>query len=1737
MTMRTRLSRLAAGLAAGLLSCLAQASWLWHLDGPAPTRIEIGAGIVQTAGEPGPVDAFLPLEDGGAWLRRGDEVIRLTPDLDAAARATVVAAKSMHWEPQSRHLWVAAGSDLLRYDDALRLGGVARIAADIRAVAGSGPEAIWVATDSRLLRFASGGELVESFDLVALLGGAPVRGILADTPRARLWAVAATGDVVALDVADGMRPAGARLSLSPGARAVALDAVAGTLVELVDREWRPAGTGHAHASLAGIPAADALQSIGVVRFASGDRSAEPSIVVAAPIVVLDASAARRWHWLPPPSLALAAGAPIVQSNATGTEIVLELEARCGARPCTADPLLASLRATIDLAGQAGKADVRRLGDRWIVHIASNGPLAPGAHPLVVTLADAFGNRHRFDDHDVIVESSGLAQARRTTLKATPLVSITAPANGATFVAPASVTIGATASVSGATLAKVEFYRDGVLLATDTTAPYGHAWTNVAAGTYALTAKAYDSAGGTATSAAVGITVKPNVPPTVSLTAPANNAVLTAPATINLAANAADSDGTIARVEFFNGTTRLATDTAAPYAHAWTNVAGGTYTLTAKATDDKGAVTTSAPVTVIVNRPPATAITAPANNAVLVAPVNLTVTASASDADGTVSKVEFFRNGTLAATDTASPYSFAWSNVPLGTHTLTSKATDNRGATTMSAPVTFTVNANVAPSVAITAPAPGARFVHPASVPIAATATDSDGTIARVEFHYDYGLLASDTSSPYAYTWNSPYTGTFSLTARAVDSKGAVTASAPVSITIAANQPPSVVLTGDPPAGEIATAVPPTFRLTATVADPDGSVAGVRFLRYDTVADAYVEFATVAQPPFTAQYAAPSLESEYWFRAEATDNGGAVGAAEINYMVVANRSPQAGLVDPTDAVEWSGFIAPATVVLVVEAKEFDPAPDRIARVDILANGTVLASLAAPAGANGEFVHVWRDVPAGNHNVVVRAIDTLGAVGEWSRVVKVIDTSRPAAVAIAQPVSGQVYGDPVPLQASVAVGASPVSHVDYVNAQGRKVASSATAPYAASWSAPSPGRHAVTAVAVQADGVAVTSPTVFFDVAATGLRSPPRVVLTAPTALGTVNADAPIGVAADALADRGSSITKVEFFSNGALIGTATTAPYQIAWSGAPAGKATLTAKATDSTAPAAGSTATSSPITVTVASTNPPPAVSLTAPASGTAYAAPATISLVAAASDANGSVSKVEFFAGTTLLGSGTTAPYTFTWSNVPAGTYALTARATDNGGAVATSAAASISVVANAPPQVALTSPAVGQSFAYGAPIPLAATASDADGSVAKVEFFAGATRLATDSSSPYAFTWSNAAVGTHAITARATDNLGTVTTSAPVSVTVTANALPTVALALPLAGQKFVTGQTILLAATAADADGSIALVEFLRDGAVVATAAAPPYTYTWTNAATGSYSIQARAIDNRGAVRTSAGVSISVATLAVTVTSPAENAHIAAASVLVTGTFSAPANSGVLVNGVRARVDGNRFFANAVPLADGPNALSVAVVAADETAVSVTRNVTRTASPPIRIWVEPESGYVPHTATIRAENAGGPAIASVAYENLGGATLDTTGANQETLGRLTLSFATMVTPTVVVTDAAGNVYRQQIGLIAESKSLVDAQLKESWNTYAATLAAGRVDLALASLPPVTAARYKPILEPLAPHFATIVPTWSAPMTGRLADDVGEYTIARTIDGQNRLFFIYFVRDDRGIWRLDSM
>jgi RHS repeat-associated protein len=236
--------------------------------------------------------------------------------------------------------------------------------------------------------------------------------------------------------------------------------------------------------------------------------------------------------------------------------------------------------------------------------------------------------------------AGIASADETKLA----VALTAPASGAVYLAPAAIPLAATVAVlhgkeadrdkdtgkgkdnetdkeKGKAKAlgknqgkkdehgnphqrvvKVDFLQGATVIGTATAAPYAFEWTNVPAGNYVLTARATNAKGETVSSAPVTatVTVPVNMAPTVRLTSPADSASFTAPVDIPLSANAADTDGTITKVEFYNGSTLITTLTVAPYSVIWTGVPQGSYTLTAKATDNQGAESASAPVTVSVN---------------------------------------------------------------------------------------------------------------------------------------------------------------------------------------------------------------------------------------------------------------------------------------------------------------------------------------------------------------------------------------------------------------------------------------------------------------------------------------------------------------------------------------------------------------------------------------------------------------------------------------------------------------------------------------------------------------------------------------------------------------------------------------------------------------------------------------------------------------------------------------------------------------------------------------------------------------------------------------------------------------------------------------------------------------------------------------------------------------------------------------------------------------------------------
>ena len=352
----------------------------------------------------------------------------------------------------------------------------------------------------------------------------------------------------------------------------------------------------------------------------------------------------------------------------------------------------------------GWVRIKRTGNLFTAYKSSDGRTWTVIASDSISMADAIYVGIALTSHN----SAATAKATVDNFSVTagqsnqpPAVSLTAPASGATYTAPASISLTASASDPEGQLSKVEFYQGTTLLGTDTTSPYSFTWSSVGAGTYSLTAVAYDAAGAKTTSSAVSVTVSgtTNKPPTVSLTSPTSGASFTAPATISLTASASDPEGKMSKVEFYSGSTLLGTDTTSPYTFGWTSVAAGTYSLTAVAYDTAGAKTTSSAVSVTVtgtNQPPTVSLTSPSGGASFTAPATISLTASASDPEGKMSKVEFYAGAILLGTDTSSPYSFSWPSVAAGTYSLTAVAYDTAGAKTTSSAVSVTVSAVTAP---------------------------------------------------------------------------------------------------------------------------------------------------------------------------------------------------------------------------------------------------------------------------------------------------------------------------------------------------------------------------------------------------------------------------------------------------------------------------------------------------------------------------------------------------------------------------------------------------------------------------------------------------------------------------------------------------------------------------------------------------------------------------------------------------------------------------------------------------------------------------------------------------------------------------------------------------------------------------------------------------------------------------------------------------------------------------------
>ena len=765
-----------------------------------------------------------------------------------------------------------------------------------------------------------------------------------------------------------------------------------------------------------------------------------------------------------------------------------------------------------------------------------------------------------------------------------------------------------------------------------------------------------------------------IPTTIVLANPTNGQSFVAPASIYVHAQFTDSN-LVKYVQYYSGasTIGLATNgTGVVQTNltqgnslylTWSNVTAGTYSLSAVAHDSAGLTLTSAPVTISVTNAlviPSVGIYSPANGARFLPGTNVMLYARAVEGSttGAVASVQFFANSVslgvvsnnaqaLFTNISSVPlFPLLWSNVPAGSYSLTARATDLSGNAAVSSAVSITVATNsTSPATNIpfvlnyASPTNGQRLAATNLLILRTAATDSN-VIRTVQFFANGGSVGLATnagnllltnltqSSPFYLLWTNPPVGTNVLTALATDSLGITATSGVVTVTL------------------------------------------------------------------------------------------------TNLPVITVR-PSVYIYSPTNGTK---FYTPVSPTIYVRAAE---STGTVATIQVFANSLSLGVVSNSAQAvftniSSEplFPLLWSNAPVGSYSLTALATDINGysatsAVTSItiSTVTNPPPTNVPFALSYTSPTNGQKFASTNVLTLRVAVtDSNAVRTVQFfdnggslgivTNTSGSPATNTGTGtPFYFTWSNPPAGTNVLTALATDSLGntasaaavtITVTNPPV------TVLH--PSVYIYSPVNNSTSTAPANLNLYARAV-ETGGGIASVQFFANGLSVGTVTgVSPavytnisseplYLLPWSNVPAGKYALTALATDTN----GNTATSSVVNISVVA---PPIipfnVSFWYPTNGQLFVTPATVGVHAMVTDSN-VVRTMSYFANGSLIGTvsnstgavltNTTAGNSFflAWSNVTAGTYALTALALDSAGNTATSAPVTIFVLTNLPPAVSI--------------------------------------------------------------------------------------------------------------------------------------------------------------------------------------------------------------------------------------------------------------------------------------------------------------------------------------------------------------------------------------------------------------------------------------------------------------------
>ncbi len=659
---------------------------------------------------------------------------------------------------------------------------------------------------------------------------------------------------------------------------------------------------------------------------------------------------------------------------------------------------------------------------------------------------------------------------------------------------------------------------------------------------------------------------------VAITSPTNGAVIGAatPVVINTS-----TSSNVKSVKLYSGNTLLDSSTTSPFTYTWNTPKVGADTLTAVAMDSLGNRLTSVPVIIFVspagNKSPTATITSPIDNSTFLTPASVTINATAADSDGSIYKVDFFAGTTLLGSVTQSPYSFQWKNVPVGTYTLTIKATDNGGATTTSSTVNVIVKDPIIPVVSIVSPVNNSSFSPPATITINANATDANSTIAKVEFYSDATLLGSSTTSPYSFTWSNVSFGKYTITAKATATDGYTAISAPININVSPVACKGLATSGDY-SYEVFTYAGTVYYKFHPLAPIAGSSSAIVYLRTGTSGSypGYTMSSSGSDFIYNIKIADGTITSFYFtynVPAGGERNSSANPHSYLSGSTCVAGAPNVSIISPSDATIYN---APASIAISATAASIN---DSITKVEFYNNTTLIGS-----STQSPYSFTWSGVGVGTYPITAKATNGSG-VSATSIPVNVVvvapNTDGYCGTAVSKdyeykaetnngivtitmhpltPIAGSQYAlvylrqglsGGYPGTAMTAVGSDFI----YTTA----IANGTPISFYFTYQVPSGGEHNSSAnphsYTVGSNCTGITA-------------APPVIKIVSPINKQSFTEPASIAINVSALdTNSNGNITEVAIYNGATLLGKLKDSPYVYNWTNVPAGNYILSAKAT------------------------------------------------------------------------------------------------------------------------------------------------------------------------------------------------------------------------------------------------------------------------------------------------------------------------------------------------------------------------------------------------------------------------------------------------------------------------------------------------------------------------------------------------------------------------------------------------